>query len=185
MPRASDKRERLVEAAKELIHHQGFKQTTLADIAEASGVPLGNVYYYFKTKDEIGAAVIEQRGREIADFFQRLDDLDDPLERLRAFLDLPVAMRESVAKHGCPIGSLCQELDKDRSPLSQQADALLRRQLEWTTRQFQALGSADARDQAQRFLSMLQGSMLVAHALGDPAVVERQIQWLREWLEEL
>ena len=43
----------LLEAANKLVHQQGFNQTTLADIAKAAQVPLGNVYYYFKTKEDI------------------------------------------------------------------------------------------------------------------------------------
>ncbi|TCK18145.1 TetR family transcriptional regulator [Thiogranum longum] len=46
----SDKRERLISAADKLILQQGFKQNTLADIANDARVPLGNVYYYFKIK---------------------------------------------------------------------------------------------------------------------------------------
>ena len=49
----SDKRTRLIEAADKLVQLQGFSQTTLADIAKKADVPLGNVYYYFKTKEEI------------------------------------------------------------------------------------------------------------------------------------
>ena len=44
------KRERLIAAAAQRIYEQGVEKTTLADIAAAAGVPLGNVYYYFKTK---------------------------------------------------------------------------------------------------------------------------------------
>jgi len=43
MPRRTDKRVRLIEAAKVLIHQQGFNLTTLADIAQEADVPLGNV----------------------------------------------------------------------------------------------------------------------------------------------
>ncbi|MBT3413924.1 MAG: TetR/AcrR family transcriptional regulator, partial [Nitrospina sp.] len=46
----SDKREKLVQSAGKLFHQVGFNQTSIADIAEDSGVPLGNVHYYFKTK---------------------------------------------------------------------------------------------------------------------------------------
>ena len=53
MPRKTDKRLRLVEAAMVLIHQQSFNLTTLADIAHKADVPLGNVYYYFKNKEEI------------------------------------------------------------------------------------------------------------------------------------
>lgn len=51
--KVSNKRERLLKAADELFLQKGTDLTTLADIAHASDVPLGNVYYYFKTKGEI------------------------------------------------------------------------------------------------------------------------------------
>ena len=57
--RRPGKRERLIAAAAELLHQQGVERTTLADIAKAADVPVGNVYYYFKTKDDVIAAVIE------------------------------------------------------------------------------------------------------------------------------
>ena len=44
------KRDRLVAGARETIHRQGAEATGIADIAEASGVPVGNVYYYFESK---------------------------------------------------------------------------------------------------------------------------------------
>jgi TetR/AcrR family transcriptional regulator, transcriptional repressor for nem operon len=45
MSRASGKREKLVDSAGKLFHQVGFNQTSLADIAEDSGVPLGNVHF--------------------------------------------------------------------------------------------------------------------------------------------
>ena len=55
---------------KALIHKQGFNLTTLADIAQEANVPLGNVYYYFKTKESIAEAVIANRGRELHEALQ-------------------------------------------------------------------------------------------------------------------
>jgi TetR/AcrR family transcriptional regulator, transcriptional repressor for nem operon len=52
------KRERLVGGARELLHQQGVERTTLAQIAHTADVPPGNVYYYFKTKDELVEAAI-------------------------------------------------------------------------------------------------------------------------------
>ena len=75
MPRKTDKRVRLIEAAKVLIHQKGFNQTTLADIAQEADVPLGNVYYYFKTKEAIGEAVIERRAADNAEYFSKLDEI--------------------------------------------------------------------------------------------------------------
>jgi hypothetical protein len=56
-----DKRSRLVSAAVGLAYQNGFGATSLADIAREAEVPLGNVYYYFKTKDDIGEAIVELR----------------------------------------------------------------------------------------------------------------------------
>jgi AcrR family transcriptional regulator len=54
----------LVAAARELVYRQGVEPTTLADIAQVADVRLGNVYYYFKTKDDIVAAVVQAQRLE-------------------------------------------------------------------------------------------------------------------------
>jgi len=182
MPRISDKRERLVAAAKDLIHRQGFGPTTLADIAEASGVPLGNVYYYFKTKEEIGAAVIDERLADFRAMFRAWEDEPDPRGRLLAFLALLDSVQEVVASHGCPIGSLCQELDKGGSPLAEKADAVIKAQVAWVTEQFHLLGRANAAELARELVVGVHGASLVAHALRDPAVLGEKIRRLREWI---
>src|SRR5690242_16876273 len=120
MPRKTDKRIRLIEAAKVLIHQQGFNLTTLADIAQEADVPLGNVYYYFKTKEAIGEAVIEKRAAEYAEMLARLDEIADPAARLRAFVDTSVEELELIARYGCPVGGLCQELGKQGGSLADQ-----------------------------------------------------------------
>jgi AcrR family transcriptional regulator len=57
--RRPGKRDRLVAAASELLRQQSAEKTTLVDIARLADVPVGNVYYYFKTKEEIVETVIE------------------------------------------------------------------------------------------------------------------------------
>lgn len=185
MPRQSNKREKLLEAANSLIYQQGFNQTSLGDIARESGVPLGNVYYYFKTKDALGAAVIDAR---LADFQARCTEwekLEDPRERLRAFLTMPLALREALAQRGCPVGSLCQELHKDDHPLADQADRLLKAQLAWLTAQFHAMGRPDAEDLGIHFTVTLQGTSLLSSTLGDPAIVDREVARLKAMLDAL
>jgi AcrR family transcriptional regulator len=57
----ADNRTRLLQAAEKVTYRYGFGNTALADIAKEARVPLGNVYYYFKTKDQIGSAIVELR----------------------------------------------------------------------------------------------------------------------------
>ncbi len=185
MAKTSGKRERLVESAKELIHEQGYNQTTLADIAEAAGVPLGNVYYYFKTKEEIAATVIDERVQDICATFRTWDELPDPRQRLIRFVDMVGSEREAVATSGCAVGSLCQELNKERSSLSAKAGGILETQLKWVTQQFRRMGKRDATDLGHELMAILQGISLLANALNSPTVVARQVRRLKGWLRAL
>src|SRR5258708_28879653 len=82
-----DKRTRLIETAMKLAYRNGFRETSLADIADAAHVPVGNVYYYFKTKEELGEAVVERRLAEFRAFREEIDPLSSPKERLFAFVE--------------------------------------------------------------------------------------------------
>lgn len=187
MPRISDKRERLIEAAKSLFHKQGFTNTTLAHIAKYSDVPLGNVYYYFKTKEEIGAAVIDTRHAEISKLYvDWKSTIKNPRDRLFCYLDNHEQTAELVAENGCPVGSLCQELNKDqRTALSKKADDMLETQLEWLKEQFEAMGKEDAVNLAMHIVVSLQGGSLLANALRNKSILLDQVIRLRELVEKL
>lgn len=184
MPRTSDKRDRLIDAAKVLIHKQGFNQTSLADIAQESGVPLGNVYYYFKTKEDIASAVIFEHATAMEGMMRGFEEAEsDPCKRLLLFLDFANEMGEVAAQYGCPIGSLCQELDKDRNSLSEKVDAILKFQLQWVTEQFRLMGKNEANEWGQQMIVSMSGTSLLANALNDAHVVEVQIKRLKDWVE--
>src|SRR6202022_1153053 len=124
-----DKRTRLIETAMKLAYRNGFRETSLADIAEAAHVPVGNVYYYFKTKDELGEAVAEQRLAEFRAFREEMDRLSSPKERLFAFVESIHRNREQLARGGCPLGGLCSELHKEGGALAKKSAALFTEQM--------------------------------------------------------
>src|ERR1700681_2267690 len=101
------KRQRLLAAAAQLLHQQGVERTTLADIAQLADVPLGNIYYYFKTKDELVEAVIEAVERDIQTQLASLNRHRSPKGRLKALVHNLTDQRDLVARYGCPMGSLC------------------------------------------------------------------------------
>src|SRR5258708_18685979 len=141
-----------------LAYQHGFRDTSLADIAEAAHVPLGNVYYYFKTKDELGEAVVEQRLAEFRAFRDEMDRLSSPKERLFAFAESIHRNREQLARGGCPLGGLCSELHKEGGALAKKSAALFTEPMRWLEEQFRALGhERDSRELAVHFFSAFQG----------------------------
>ncbi|MFE2165610.1 TetR/AcrR family transcriptional regulator [Streptomyces sp. NPDC059447] len=184
--RAADKRRRLTTEAARVLHEQGVERTTLADIARAADVPVGNVYYYFKTKDELVLAALSEHSAHLDELTGRLDRLPDPRDRLRTLIKAWVDQREVAARYGCPTGTLAVELDKRADgTLDAEAGTVIRRLLEWAGDQFRALGLPDPDDLAVTLVSAYQGMSLLANALRDPELMTRQGALLLSWLDSL
>lgn len=185
MPRSSDKRERLIRSADQLILRQGYKQTTLSDIAEESGVPLGNVYYYFKTKEDIGRTIIQSRIEALEKLLADCSRQETPKKRLLKFLEYPQDTRLALSEYGCPLGTLAYELSRSDSTLGVFSKKLIKVLLDWSTHQFEMMDRPDFRLMGLQFVSNLQGMSLISNSLDDPAVVDQMTDRTREWIESL
>src|SRR6202047_3774620 len=182
----ADKRTRLIETAMKLAYKHGFRETSLADIAEAARVPIGNVYYYFKTKDELGEAVVERRLAEFRAFRDGMDRLSSPKERLFAFVESIHRNREQLAREGCPLGGLCTELHKEGGALAKKSAALFAEPMGWLEEQFRAAGhEEDAREFSAHLFCAFQGMAAVAHAANDPDLVVMEVKCLKDWIGTL
>jgi TetR/AcrR family transcriptional repressor of nem operon len=179
------KRERLVESARALIHEQGVHRTTLAEVAERGDVPLGNVYYYFKSKDELVRAVLDGYQEQAGALIEAFDRHRSPHARLKALVRNWADMRDTVVRHGCPMGTLCAELDKVGGGADRDAAAVMARIIDWAEEQFRQLGRRDARDLAVALFSGIQGAALLANTFRDPDILTRQGRHLERWIDSL
>ena len=179
------KRERLVAGASEVIHQQGVEKTTIADIARAADVPVGNVYYYFKTKDELVEAAIDSHARDIHAMLDSLARHRTPQARLKALVRALTDQRELTARYGCPLGSLCSELDKRTDGLDRDCVQLLALPIDWAERQFRLIGRRDARDLAVAMIASYQGIALLTNTFRDPELMTREARRLERWIDSL
>jgi AcrR family transcriptional regulator len=186
---ATEKRAELLKAAKRLLHEQGFQRTTLADVAGAANVPLGNVYYYFKTKEALAEAVIVSHEAALTERFAAWTGANrDARLRLRALVRAPLDSSDGVIQFGCPHGSLCQELEKlgPDAPLAKAAARLLSVYIDWAEEQFRALGRdrREARALATELVAAIQGTMLIAHTMRSRELLAQQLRRVERWLDE-
>jgi AcrR family transcriptional regulator len=179
------KRERLVEGARQLLHAQGVEGTTLADIAQVADVPAGNVYYYFKTKDELVQAVITAHAQEVAGALAALERHRTPKARLKALVRMLADKGELTARYGCPQGSLCSELDKREDEVAAACAQLIKLPIEWSERQFRDMGRRDAGELAVALIASYQGVALLTNALRDPDLMGREGRRLERWIDSL
>jgi AcrR family transcriptional regulator len=176
-------RQRIIDAADSLFYRRGYNQTSFQDISDATGIPRGNFYYYFKTKDEILAAVVNTRVADLTSMLNRCENqTQDARERLLLFSNMLEHNRDAVIESGCPIGTLNSELAKGDPALhekSRQVFVLLR---DWIKRQFVALGLSNADDLAVDLLAKMQGITIMACVFKDVDYVKRSHQQIKDWI---
>ncbi len=180
-----DKRERLTGAAKALFYQAGVQNTSLADIAQAAEVPLGNVYYHFKTKDALIEAVIAAHAADIHAELARYNAEAEPLVRLRAFVRRGLPYKDALTRFGCPYITLCAELSKGDARSAESAATLFNLYLGWLERQFRDLGRADAAELALETFSTLQGAFIITYVTHAPQLLEQQTARLERWISAL
>lgn len=183
---AASKRQRLTAATARVLHEQGVERTTIADIARAADVPAGNVYYYFKTKDELVEAALSEHTRHLESLTGQLDQLPDPRDRLKGLVGTWVGQRDTAARYGCPTGTLAVELDKrTEGGLDLTAGNVIRQLLNWVEQQYRQMGVADPEGHALALVGAYQGMSLLSNALRDPEIMTREGARLARELDSL
>jgi TetR/AcrR family transcriptional repressor of uid operon len=87
-PKAEARRAQVLDAALACFREMGFHGASISRICKASGMSPGHIYHYFRNKEEIIAAIVEQDVDRILDFHQRM----------RTSEDLVATARECVAE---------------------------------------------------------------------------------------
>lgn len=164
MARYTDKKERLIKAADLLFLLKGLSDTTLADIAGNSGVPLGNVYYYFKTKMAIVSDIIKLRHKLLQDILARIEaENTTPVLQLKTFIKQFLNLTEEAEQDfGVMLTVLWQELSREGGQLFTEFLPSSEVVLDWCAKKFEALGKSNqAREYSIALLSFLQGANLM------------------------
>jgi AcrR family transcriptional regulator len=173
--RAASGRDRLVKAATELFAHQGFRATSVDDIAELAGTSRSLVFFHFGTKDGLLSAVVEKTVAEYTAPFFHDDETRSGIAALRDVID--ARSKAGRARH--ELARLVYQLMGDAIGVEPQLAprlAALNREVRShfarLVRRAQAAGEmradVDADDIALVLVSAFQGNTL--QALLDPAV---------------
>src|SRR5262244_2020461 len=149
--RGAATRDQILDAAARLIHLQGYHCTTLDDVLRESGVGKGNFYYYFKSKEELGYAIID---RLVRGFVERTlepafaDTERDSLGQIHDFLDRILdSIRERNCVGGCPIGNLASELSDVHEGFRQQLAEIF---VQWRSKLTEVLSQCEIGGRATR-----------------------------------
>lgn len=167
-------REDILDAVLDLIHLQGFHSTGLKELLTISGVSSGSFYNYFKSKDDLGHALIDFKWHKLKSILSS-GAQPDSIAQLFEMIDKLEAIHQAENPcAGCFMGNLVVELVehdlKFRVHLTRVFD-------EWQQEIARLLWSGKNRLKptikpdilAQQILSSIQGALLLGRLYDRPA----------------
>ena len=182
-----------MEAATRLIHLKGYQNTSIDDVLTASGVGKGNFYHYFKSKEDLGYAILD---RVIDAFIVRglepcFADADGPrITQIRCFLGrVRVAQHERNCVGGCVFGNLAAELSDVHEGFRARLASVFSRWRECLT---EVLAEAQQRGEvteacrpeavAHFLVAGLEGAILLSKLTKDIGVMDRCVEEMNRYL---
>ncbi len=113
MSKAANTRLTILQKAFELIYTKGYQTTSIDEIIATTKVTKGAFYYHFKTKDEMGVAIIEEilKPTMMERFVKPTEKSQNPIEDFYNMISY-LLLEDSFLQleYGCPVGNLTQEM---------------------------------------------------------------------------
>jgi AcrR family transcriptional regulator len=194
MPSATAKtRDRIVRAAFQLFHEQGYNGTGVATIVREAGVNPGSLYHFFESKDALLLGVLEFALGYLGEAVMNPVEARtaDPVGRVFALLQqYRDRMERERCRLGCPIGNLALEV----SDGNDDARRLLHSNFEnWASRVEAWLNDAgdrlppdvDRRRLARFVLTVMEGGLMQSRAAGHLQPFDDSVDVLRDYFRRL
>ncbi|MCC6143535.1 MAG: TetR/AcrR family transcriptional regulator [Candidatus Hydrogenedentes bacterium] len=185
-------KEKLTEAALELMLRQGYGNTTVDEVCLRAGVSKGSCYHFFDSKEELGLAALARY------FKLGMEDLtagaymeiEDPFERAYGFVDHVAAIAEEHWQHGCLIGTFAMELAETNERLRKEAACYfgeIEQSLAETFAPFAATEGQrpNSLEIARHFTVVLEGAIVLSRAYGDLSLISEGLKPFRFYLDTL
>ncbi len=184
MGRTSDAKEKLMEAAWELIWAGSYSGTSVDHICESAGVRKGSFYHFFESKVALAKAALDDAWRKhLAELDHIFSPQHPPLERLSRLCDYIVSdQRQCAEKHGrvlgCPVHTLGSEVstwELDLQGKIQEAIAKHSRYIESALREAAADGLIpavpDPSTRTKIVSAYIEGLLMQARILNDLSIL--------------
>lgn len=184
-------RDKIILAAADLFLTQGIRNTSMDTIVQVCGVAKSNIYYHFKSKDEVILAVAEWHMAWFRSHILALISNEPPERPALAALEsyfqsLAEYIHSCEGERGCPFASLVVQASQTHEEVRLRISGFfleardeLRQLLQEGIARGEIKSSVDPAGMAGFIVSLTEGAMLVAQAHRDAAVILEAWEQLR------
>ncbi len=187
-------REKLLETAQHLMLAKGYTATSVEEICEAASLTKGSFFHYFESKEDLGKAVLD---KYVLTLFQSVQNApfmkkSDPLQRVFGYIDFMIALSEDPARRsGCLLGNFAQVLTDTHPEIRTQCAAyfrlwadMLKQELDAAKTVYKVKG-LDTGTLADHFISLFEGSLMLAKTKQSLDVVANNLEHFRKYLKSI
>lgn len=187
-------RQRILDAARDLMLRQGFAATGVGGICAAARVTKGALFHHFESKEALGVAALSDWAAASTRAYAAANDpAVDPLDRVHRFFDVMAGfVHGATGPVSCLMGMMAQEsagsCEAIREPTSGHLQAwtdCLREILDDVQAERPPRVPFDSEEVAWFINSLWQGSMLVAKARQDSEIILRNLEHARAYAVNL
>lgn len=170
--------ENIIQSARALIMQSGYNGFSYADIADRVAIRKASVHHYFPAKADLALAVVKQSRAGIQSHAAALDTGEfDPVEQLRAYVGYWERCIEENSAPFCVAGMLAAEMTTLPAFLQDEVRLHFQDLQGWVERVLTRGASTGqihlkkaASLEANTFIALVYGAMLVARASNDPKI---------------
>ena len=169
MKKGEESRQRLIECSAELFWKNGYSATGISEILKQTGLPKGSCYFYFKSKDDLAAAVTEYYQKILLEQFQSSSQGNDWESFIEEIFDYLFGRATGQTFAGCPYAVMGMETALSKPALASVFMEELKKieQIFQEVLLYSGLPQNHAVILSQRMLSVYQGELLLGRVSGN------------------
>jgi len=181
----------IIENIIEHIHLHGFAQTSMNDIIALTGVKKGNLYFHFKSKEELILQALKEAQRQYQEYLDKhTRRVSHPISKIEAMLD---AVFEYHSKRkfigGCIFGNTATEMADKHPEFREFINTVFKQWIQWIENQLEegiAMGilknETPVQELSHHIIAALEGGILLAKVSKDKKDLYHAIQCIKTLL---
>lgn len=188
----SKAKEKLMDAAEELMAVKGFAATSVEEICRKAKLTKGSFFHYFQCKEDLGKELLKRFSLACQYKMKEMVLKEtDPLERVYGYLEFAVSMAEQFSSgKGCLVGNFAQQMSDTHPQIrllcAQAFDEwikIFKADLDSAKKTCASRIKLDTQGLAEYFVAVLEGSQILAKTRQDPVVVRKNMEHFKRYLK--
>lgn len=184
-------KEKMLGVARNLMIKKGYIATSIDEICTEAGYTKGAFFYYFKSKEDLGKALLEHHRNMMGGLLENAPfmQLDDPLERIKAYINFIIEIYQDPVTDSCLVGMFTEELADTHPDIR-----ILCKQIfsDWTVslgfmlkeakNKYAPDSMVDCEELAEHLIAVFEGAVILAKAKKSVLPISKNLNLYKEFI---